>query len=159
MAHTSKSSAIKSPGDCHNEPDAREQQGGENQVRNFLISVLVCLALGLAGVAACHAFPKSVEASSRPYSAPALFIVSNEAVAEAVDDAIAGYPGATPMDGSPVVDCTEETKCVISYTLKGSAGALWGSSNDAGDSQLLLPTRQMWNAMFSDAQFQSGTIS
>jgi|SRR5271166_4304211 len=131
----------------------------QNSVRNFLIAVVICLALGWAGVAACHAFLKSSAESSRPYSAPASFTVSNEAVAQVVHDAIAGSSGATPMDGSPVVNCTGETNCTISYTLKVSAGALWGSSDDAADRQLLLPTRQMWKAMFTDAQFQSGTIS
>src|SRR6516165_4954570 len=131
----------------------------QNQVRNFLIGVLICLGLGWAGVAACHALLKSVEESSRPYSAPASFTVSNDAVAQVVRDAIAGYSGATPMDGSPVVNCTAETTCTISYTLKESAGSLWGSSDDAADRQVLLPTRQIWKAMFTDAQFQSGTIN
>ena len=85
--------------------------------------------------------------------------MSNDAVAQVVHDAVAGDSNATKMDGSPVVNCTGETTSTISYTLKESAGALWGSSEDAADSQLLLPTRQMWKAMFTDAQFQSGTIS
>jgi hypothetical protein len=124
-----------------------------------LMFLVVCGIIAFIGFVSCQAFATSSGPSSKLYSAPASFTVSNEAVAQVVHNAIAGYSGATPMDGSPVVNCTGETTCTIAYTLRESAGALWGSSDDAADSQLLLPTRQMWKAMFTDPQFQSGTIS
>jgi hypothetical protein len=101
----------------------------------------------------------SSSGGSHPYAAPTSFTVSNDAVAQVVHDAIAGDSTATKMDGSPVVNCTGETTCTIAYRVQEPAGALWGSKDDAADMQLVMPTRQMWKALFADPQFQSGTVS
>jgi hypothetical protein len=86
--------------------------------------------------------------------------VSNDAVAQVVRDAIAGGTyRATPLNGSPVVNCTGETTCTISYTLQAPNNALVNTHVYAEDEQIILPTRQMWKAMFTDPQFQSGTIT
>jgi hypothetical protein len=102
-----------------------------------------------------NSFPKP----TMPYSAPASFTVSNDAVAKVVRDVIAGTIGATPLDGSPTVNCTGETNCTIAYTLQEPAGALVGGEVDAADFQVTLPTRQMWKTLFTDPQFQSGAIT
>jgi len=78
------------------------------------------------------------------------FAVSNDAVAQVVHDAIAGDHDATPLNGSPVVDCTGEMTCTIAYTVQGFGA-------DA-DEKLVEPTRQMWKALFTDPQFHSGVI-
>jgi hypothetical protein len=99
------------------------------------------------------------QSESHPYSAPASFTVSNDAVAKVVRDAIAGDLHATPLNGSPVVNCTGETTCTIGYTVQAPTGALIETHVYAEDQQVILPTRQMWKALFSDARFQYGTIT
>ena len=69
------------------------------------------------------------------------------AVAQVVHDAIAGDSNATQLNGSPVVNCTEETSCTISYTLQEPTGGLWDQQGVA-DLQLIEPTRQVWKALF-----------
>jgi hypothetical protein len=80
--------------------------------------------------------------------------VSNDAVLQVVHDAITGDQDATPLNGSPVVDCTGERNCTIAYTVQQPMGGLW----DKADLQLVEPTRQIWKALFTDPRFQSGTI-
>ena len=46
------------------------------------------------------------------------YAVSNDAVAQVVHDAIAGDHDATPLNGSPVADCTGERNCTIAYTVQ-----------------------------------------
>jgi hypothetical protein len=82
------------------------------------------------------------------------YAVSNDVVAQVVHDAIAGDHSATPLNGSPVVDCTGERNCTIAYTVQQPMGGLW----EKADPQLVEPTRQIWKALFTDPQFQSGTI-
>jgi hypothetical protein len=82
------------------------------------------------------------------------YAVSNDAVAQVVHDAIAGDRDATPLNGSPVIDCTGERNCTIAYTVQQPMGGLW----DKADLQLVEPTRQIWKVLFTDPQFQSGTI-
>lgn len=50
------------------------------------------------------------------------------------------------------VSCTGENTCAITYTVKEPTGV-------SDDDELILPTRQMWKAMFTDPRFQSGTIT
>lgn len=143
------------------EPDARVM----DQVQNILNGLKALCVLVIVGIvlyvliASCGDSHTSSGSSSGPYSAPSSFTVSNEAVAQVVHDAIAGDSDATKMDGSPVVNCTGETTCTIAYTVQEPARALWGSKDDATDMQLIMPTRQMWKALFADPQFQSGTIN
>ena len=100
-----------------------------------------------------------VGCSSEPrYSAPELFTVSNDAVAQVVKDAVAGDKWAAQIDGSPQVNCTGQTTCSIGYTVNEAIGAIFHKEHVA-DEQLILPTAQMWKAMFADPQFQRGTIT
>jgi sugar lactone lactonase YvrE len=86
------------------------------------------------------------------YSAPASFTVSNDAVAHVVQQALTRTTFAAREDGRPKVDCLGETRCTIAYTVQPPVGFL-------SDVELVLPTRQMWKAMFTDPQFQNGTIT
>ena len=88
------------------------------------------------------------------------YAVSNDAVSRVVHDAIAGDHSATPLNGSPVVDCTGERNCTIAYTVQRPLGGPWDKEDKEGvaDLQLVEPTRQIWKALFTDPQFQSGTI-
>ena len=83
--------------------------------------------------------------------------VSNDAVAQVVRDAIAGDHDAAPLNGLPAVDCTGERNCTIAYTVQQPKGGLWAKEGVA-DLQLVEPTRQIWKALLTDPQFQSGTI-
>lgn len=87
-----------------------------------------------------------------PYSAPQSFSVSEDAVAKVVHDALAGDSLAAQLKGSPVVSCDGETTCTIAYTVRKSAGL-------DSDTDLLYPTRQVWKALFTDPQFQRGTMN
>src|SRR5262249_20870898 len=86
-----------------------------------------------------------------------MYAVSNDAVARVVHDALAGDHDATPLNGSPVVDCTGERNCTIAYTVQQPMGGLRDQDGGA-DLQLVKPTRQIWKALFTDPRFQSGTI-
>jgi hypothetical protein len=86
------------------------------------------------------------------------YAVSNDAVAQVVHDAIADDHDATPLNGTPVVDCTGERNCTIAYTVQQPRGGL-GDKEGVADLQLVEPTRQIWKALFTDPQFQSGTIT
>ena len=94
------------------------------------------------------------------YYAPQSFIVSSDAVAQAVHDAIAGAAFADKLDGSPVVNCSGRTTCTISYTVKEPVGVAALADKEEGtvDLKLVEPTRQVWKALFTDPQFQSGTF-
>jgi sugar lactone lactonase YvrE len=86
------------------------------------------------------------------YSAPASFTVSNDAVAHVVQQALNRTTFATHGDGPPTVECSGETRCTIAYTVQEPVGFV-------NEIELVLPTRQMWKAMFTDPHFQSGTIT
>jgi hypothetical protein len=94
------------------------------------------------------------------YSAPQSFTVSNDAIAQAVHDAIAGAAFADKLDGSPAVNCSGRTTCTISYTVKEPVGAAALVDKEEGgvDVKLVEPTRQVWKALFTDPQFRSGTF-
>jgi len=95
----------------------------------------------------------AVGGSSPPsYSAPQSLVVSDDAVAKVVHDAIDGDRDAAKLSGSPEVNCTGETTCTIAYTVQKSTGF-------NSDTDLLYPTRQIWKALFTDPQFQSGTMN
>ncbi len=96
--------------------------------------------------------------SSPRYSAPAEFTVSTDAVAQLVRDAVAADRWAAQLEGSPNVNCTGRTSCTIGYTVQEAIGAIFHKEH-AADEQLVVPTAQMWKAMFTDAQFQNGTIT
>ena len=86
------------------------------------------------------------------YSAPASFTVSNDTVAHVVQQALTRTSFATHEDGPPTVDCLGETRCTIAYTVQEPVGLI-------NEVELMLPTRQIWKAMFTDPQFQNGTIT
>lgn len=86
------------------------------------------------------------------YSAPASFTVSDDAVAHVVQQALTRTTFATHEDGKPTVDCLGETRCTIAYTVQQPVGFL-------NEVELILPTRQIWKAMFTDPRFQNGTIT
>ncbi len=96
--------------------------------------------------------------STDRYSAPEVFTVSNDAVAQVVRDAVAGDRFAAQMDGAPQVDCAGQTTCTISYTVHEANGTVFHKERIA-DEQLILPTAQVWKALFNDPQFQSGTVT
>jgi hypothetical protein len=96
--------------------------------------------------------------SNERYSAPEPFTVSNDAVTQVVRDAVAGDRFAAEMDGAPQVDCTGQTTCIIGYTVHEANGTVFHKERIADD-QLVLPTAQVWKALFSDPQFQSGTVT
>lgn len=100
-----------------------------------------------------------VGCSSTPrYSAPQSFTVGNNAVAQLVQEAVGGDRFAAPIEGSPIVTCTGRTTCTISYTVRETTAAAFYKEITA-DEQLFLPTAQMWKALFTDPQFQSGTVT
>jgi hypothetical protein len=96
--------------------------------------------------------------STDRYSAPEVFTVNNDAVTQVVRDAVAGDRFAAPMDGAPRVECTAQTTCVIDYTVQQANGTVFHKERIADD-QLILPTAQLWKALFNDPQFQSGTVT
>jgi len=106
-----------------------------------VLSATLASALTAAG---CSTAPE--------YAAPASFTVSNEAVADVVTHALSRTSFAAHEDGSPTVDCSGATTCAIAYRVKDWVGY-------AKNVELLLPTRQMWKAMFADPNFQRGTIT
>jgi DNA-binding beta-propeller fold protein YncE len=86
------------------------------------------------------------------YSAPASFTVSNDAVSRLVEQALTRTSYAAQEDGSPTVDCSGETRCAIAYTVQEPVGFI-------NEVELVLPTRQIWKAMFTDPEFRDGTIT
>jgi hypothetical protein len=100
-----------------------------------------------------------VGCSSTPhYSAPQSFTVGNSEVAQLVQEAVKGDRFAAPIEGSPTVMCNGRTTCNISYTVEEPNGTVFHKEH-AADQQLFLPTAQMWKALFTDPQFQSGTVT
>ena len=93
---------------------------------------------------------------SRPYiyTAPATFTVTNESVSKTIE-AVMTYTSTVPIDGTPVVSCTGETHCTMAYTIQYSVG----ESPNWADQEMIRPTRQIWKTLFTDPQFQSGTIT
>ncbi|HVQ98478.1 MAG TPA: hypothetical protein VMS16_06680 [Mycobacterium sp.] len=92
------------------------------------------------------------------YSAPQSFTVSDSAVVQLVQNAVAGDREAAPIEGSPIVKCTGRTTCTISYTVREVSSTIF-HKEVAADMQLFMPTTQMWKGLFSDPQFQSGTFT
>jgi hypothetical protein len=127
--------------------DLDDWAGGIPQVLKAVIALGVSAIIGIIAWVVIGTW----WSASHAYKAPASFTVSNDAVAQVVHDAIAGDLHAKPMSGSPTVNCTRETTCDIAYTVQGSPSD--------PDSQLIEPTRQMWKGLFTDPQFQSGTIT
>jgi hypothetical protein len=100
-----------------------------------------------------------VGCSSTPqYSAPQSFTVDKSAVAQLVQDVLGGDRFAAPIEGSPTVTCTGRTTCTISYTVRDTTGTVFHKET-AADDQLFLPTAPLWKALFTDPQFQSGTVT
>jgi hypothetical protein len=100
-----------------------------------------------------------VGCSSPPqYSAPQSFTVGNSAVAQLVQEAIGADRFAAQIEGSPAVTCTGRTTCTISYTVGNTSGTIF-HKEVAADMQLFMPTAQMWKGLFTDPQFQSGTVT
>lgn len=91
-------------------------------------------------------------ATTRDYTAPTSFTVSNATVADVVQQTLTRTSYATRGDGPPTVDCSGETHCTIAYTVQEPVGFI-------DEVELMLPTRQIWKAMFADPQFRNGTIT
>jgi hypothetical protein len=96
--------------------------------------------------------------SSPEYSARQSFTVGNSAVAQLVQETVGGDRFAAPIEGSPIVTCTGRTTCTISYTVRETTNTIF-HKEVAADMQLFLPTAPMWQALFADPQFQSGTVT
>jgi hypothetical protein len=92
------------------------------------------------------------------YSAPQSFTVSDNAVAQLVQEAVAGDHWAAQIDGSPSVKCAGRTTCTISYTVRETSGTIF-HKEVAADMQLFMPTAPIWKGLFTDPQFQSGTVT
>jgi hypothetical protein len=107
----------------------------------------------LAAAVAALIFAAGCSTSMSDYRAPSSFTVSNGAVAHVVQDALAHTIVAAHENGTPTVSCSGETSCTIAYTVQEPNGML------PSDDELLLPTRQIWKALFTDPQFQNGTIT
>ncbi len=107
-----------------------------------------------AGVAALAA--GWVMACSHPYtySAPATFTVSDESVTKTIEEVVTNNSLVT-LDGIPKVNCAGQTRCSISYAIEQSVGG----SSGWEDNEMIRPTRQVWKTLFTDPQFQSGTIT
>lgn len=90
----------------------------------------------------------------RTYSPPATFTVSNESVTKAIEEVLT-VSSVVRIDGEPNVNCAGETRCSIAYAIEQSVG---GSSNWE-DNELIRPTREIWQTLFTDPKFQSGTIT
>jgi hypothetical protein len=88
------------------------------------------------------------------YTAPSSFTVSNSTVASVVTGAINNTSYSPGLHGQPQVNCSGETSCQITYTVKQPTA----SGGDANH-QLEQPTRQIWKALFEDSNFQHGTIT
>ncbi|MBV9723519.1 MAG: hypothetical protein JO082_16575, partial [Mycobacterium sp.] len=56
------------------------------------------------------------------------------------------------------VNCNGRKTCAISYTVRETTGTIF-HKEVAADDQLFLPTARMWKGLFTDPQFQSGTIT
>lgn len=96
--------------------------------------------------------------SPTQYSAPQSFTVGNDTVAKVVQDAVGGSRLAAPIEGSPNVACTGRTNCTISYSVQEPSRTVF-LKEMAADEQLFTPTAQVWKALFSDPEFQSGTVT
>jgi hypothetical protein len=100
-----------------------------------------------------------VGCSSAPHdSAPETFTVDKTAVTQLVQEVVGGDRFAAPIEGSPIVTCTGRATCTISYTVREPSGTVF-QKEIAADEQLFLPTAPMWQALFADPQFQSGTVT
>jgi hypothetical protein len=100
-----------------------------------------------------------VGCSSTPrYSAPQSFTVGTSSVAQLVQEAVGGDRFAAPIEGSPIVTCTGRATCTISYTVREATNTVF-HKEVAADDQLFSPTAQLWKALFTDPQFQSGTVT
>jgi hypothetical protein len=100
-----------------------------------------------------------VGCSSTPrYSAPQSFTVGNAAVVQLIQEAIGADRFAAPMEGAAIVNCNGRKTCTISYTVRETSDTIF-HKEVAADDQLFLPTAQIWKGLFTDPQFQSGTIT
>ena len=85
---------------------------------------------------------------------PAVFTVTNDAVAKVVEQVIAADKEARQLDGPISVHCDNAKSCQVAYTISEPLGGTSGMD----DVEMIEPTRQMWKTLFADPQFQSGTI-
>ncbi len=114
-------------------------------MRFVAIARWICvLAAALIAASGCETTPD--------YSAPASFAISDDAVANVVQQALDGTGFAAHADGTPTVHCPAVSQCTIAYTVHEPFALDY-------DAELLLPTRQIWKAMFTDPRFQAGTIT
>jgi hypothetical protein len=88
------------------------------------------------------------------YTAPAVFTVTNDAVAKVVEQVIAADKEARQLDGPISVHFDNAKSCQIAYAI----GEPLGGTSGMDDVEMIEPTRQIWKTLFADPQFQSGTI-
>ena len=84
--------------------------------------------------------------------APSSFTVSDSAVVDLTKNVINNTSDSPGLQGTPQADCTGETQCDITYTVKEPTGI-------STDLELIQPTAQIWKGLFEDPNFQSGTIT
>jgi hypothetical protein len=82
--------------------------------------------------------------------APASFTANNESVAKITEEAING--GSSPgLASAPRVHCSSG-ECKISYAVKEGTGISY-------EHEMILPTRQIYKAIFEDASIQAAKIT
>jgi hypothetical protein len=106
--------------------------------------VIVSIALAIGTLVGC----------TPSYTAPAVFTVTNDAVAKVVEQVIAADKEARQLDGPISVHCDNAKSCQIAYAI----GEPLGGTSGMDDVEMIEPTRQIWETLFADPQFQSGTI-
>jgi hypothetical protein len=106
--------------------------------------VIVSIALAIGTLVGC----------TPSYTAPAVFTVTNDAVAKVVEQVIAADKEARQLDGPISVHCDNAKSCQIAYAI----GEPLGGTSGMDDVEMIEPTRQIWKTLFADPQFQSGTI-
>ena len=111
--------------------------------------VSLCVA-ALAVLVGCSPMPQPTD--------PQSFTVGTVAVTQLVQQAVEGDRFAAPIDGSPIVTCSGRTTCAISYTVRETTATAF-HKEIAADDQLFLPTARMWKTLFTDPQFQRGTVT
>jgi hypothetical protein len=115
------------------------------------VRVIRWLCAGVTVLGSCLLVSCSVP---RTYSAPATFTVSNESVTKAIEQVMT-VSSVVSINGEPSVNCAGETRCSIAFAVEQPVG---GSSNWE-DNELIRPTREIWQTLFTDPKFQSGTIT
>jgi hypothetical protein len=91
--------------------------------------VIVSIAFAIGTLAGC----------SSSYTAPAVFTVTNDAVAKMVEQVIAADKEARQLDGPISVHCAKAKTCQIAYAI----GEPLGGTSGMDDIEMIEPTRQI----------------